>query len=490
MTPEDIAKRYAHKPGFRLIDFAEVGLPIYQLTILASTLAHKKISPIEEFILKCTKAGFTSVSDISKFLGLKESIVESSVIDLNLNEDISYSGEQGFRHASLKLTKKGENALRDAEFIVPEESTLQIEFDGLLRQPMLSKSVLYEPKTLREFGLVEIPALPPKPPDLKDLSIKRIEALTMQALRNHGHLAEAKRTILQIKSLEKRKRLFLPSVALIYKAKDSKEIAISFAIDGRLSMVHEQAFVQSGGLNKLKVKLDLEEETSGLTEKTTTIKNNTKSFQEFETLEEEKAIVVAQMERAKEETAQAGSDSEKKIIEEKLEAASKRIVELQAQLDLMSVRQLSVYEHHDILQKALTDSLERLMIISPWIRFQVVNRSFIDKLRILLQRNVRIYIGYGIGEREGDKPQIDKWCKDQLEQLANIYRKNFYFKYIGKTHAKILLYDKKLLITTSFNWLSFKGDRNYDFRDERGTLIKIPENIDEEFEYQLNYFRV
>jgi hypothetical protein len=42
---------------------------------------------------------------------------------------------------------------------------------------------------------------------------------------------------------------------------------------------------------------------------------------------------------------------------------------------------------------------------------------------------------------------------------------------LPNTHAKILIYDD-VYITSSFNWLSFKGDPSRTYRMEEGTLIE------------------
>ena len=58
MTPEQVAQRYQYRTGYRLADYAEVGLPVYLLTVRALTLAHKKIPPIEEFVLGQSTQGY------------------------------------------------------------------------------------------------------------------------------------------------------------------------------------------------------------------------------------------------------------------------------------------------------------------------------------------------------------------------------------------------------------------------------------------------
>ena len=51
----------------------------------------------------------------------------------------------------------------------------------------------------------------------------------------------------------------------------------------------------------------------------------------------------------------------------------------------------------------------------------------------------------------------------------------------GNTHAKVLLVDSRYFVTTSFNWLSFKGDPAQPMREEEGTLVEGVEAVDAYF---------
>src|SRR5207249_1014792 len=138
--------------------------------------------------------------------------------------------------------------------------------------------------------------------------------------------------------------------------------------------------------------------------------------------------------------------------DEELSDATDRLKASEAALAKLPVRSLSVYEHPPILQKALTEAKERLMIISPWIRSSVVNKDFVTKLEALLQSQVDVYVGYGIGDGRVDPGAVAK-----LKRLSERY-KNFRFKDFGNTHAKLLLCDREFVCLGSFNWLSFRGD--------------------------------
>lgn len=116
------------------------------------------------------------------------------------------------------------------------------------------------------------------------------------------------------------------------------------------------------------------------------------------------------------------------------------------------------------------------MIISPWIRAAVVNVRFIADIERLVSSGVNVVIGYGIGG-EGPTGAADIAAERKMSDLAKKHI-NFTFVRLGDTHAKILVVDHSYAVVTSFNWLSFKGDPNRPFRDERGTMITIKSEID------------
>ena len=73
----------------------------------------------------------------------------------------------------------------------------------------------------------------------------------------------------------------------------------------------------------------------------------------------------------------------------------------------------------------------------------------------------------------------DAWTLDRLAKLASRY-KNLDFARLRNTHAKILIFDDNW-ISTSFNWLSFRGDHDRTYRMEEGTLVTVAERVEKEY---------
>jgi len=474
-NPEEVARRHACRPGFRLADYAEVGLPVYRLTVQAYFLSRKQIPPVEEFVLKAIEAGLGSDDEIGGILGLERLIVEDAMASLVQTDDVYLAVPPGGANQVLSLTQKGKQTLRDAKLIAPEERMIYIDFDGLLRKPIANQGWLMKPRELRDAGVKEIPPFPQKRPEADDLKVKEVGRI----LRQPGS------ELLGIKAVERRELFFQPALALVYKAKVGDDIQVAFAIDGRLSTEHEERFARANGPKKLGILQSLvasEPVCSAADVPTFNTTSGMPNEQEQEALKQAAAAAQADLDEARQAAQQADAEEEKQRAEEKVQAASKRLTQANSALAAIPIRGLDVHEHPSLLDQALRESKQRLLIISPWIRAKVVNRSFVRQLENLLKRDVKVYIGYGLGEQDEQMNDSDRRAEQDLEKLADRYA-NFSLIRLGDTHAKVLISDRQFIVTTSFNWLSFRGDPNRTFRDEQGMFVGIPEFVDKRFEH-------
>lgn len=497
---EDIARRYRSRPGFRLADYAEVGLPVYRLTIQGFVLARKPISPIEEFILKAIDVGLGSVKEIGDFLGLETQIVEDGLATLVQNDDAYLMAGAGERFQTLALTQKGRQTLARAQTIFPEERTLQVNFDGLTRKPIAS-SWFSKGVELRQEGIREISPHRSRP-DVGELKLNEVEKVIRQTL---GEI-ESGRTLLAIKGIERRDLFFQKAVALVYTAVEGDDVQVGFAVDGRISPDHEAAFAKADGprksgiIQEIRCKVEAPEDAIAkeCSQDRSALRGYVRSRKaveiagggqsglkllhqvEVEELQSAASKALGELQEARVKAGKVETSAEKAAADEELKVLAGRLAKAEAALASIPVRQLEVYEHAPLLERALIESKERLLIISPWIRAKVVNKTFVRRLEGLLRRGVLVYIGYGLGEEEDRANPSDVRAEEDLEKLSNRYE-NFKFVRLGDTHAKVLISDREFWVNTSFNWLSFKGDPNRTFRDERGTYVGLSEQIDKTF---------
>ena len=262
-----IAERYANERiGFQLVSCREVGLPVYKLTVRAIIQESKDIPPIKEFILKAINLGFNSPDKISGFLGLEKFIVEDGLINLTRNDDVYLMPiDNNSREQTLRLTPKGKETLQNLKSFVREERTFSISFDGLIKELFpYDRYSLLTGKNLRDQDIIEI-RLPSeyKRIEAEDLNIQDLDVLIQKSSRDKKD--EPKSNLLRLKEIEKRSLLFQRAVMLVYRAEQTDEIQFSFAIYGRLSKEHEEAFARVNTQQKRRV---VEEIVESLPEET------------------------------------------------------------------------------------------------------------------------------------------------------------------------------------------------------------------------------
>ena len=269
----------------------------------------------------------------------------------------------------------------------------------------------------------------------------------------------------------KREKFFRRAIALVFQSLDrADDISIQFAVDGRLSEEHSSAFARAEGRRKLGIMGMLrdgdnvapevlgENVVSQLADESevTALRQATEGFRD-----QLKQLALR---------SENSSEEQKDRLAAQAEDVEQRIDEAEAALSRLAVRLLEVHEHPALLSDALATAQERLLIVSPWIRAAVVNDAFIASLESLIKQNVQVTIAYGIDDgRQGSGS--DRVAEQRLNELA-ASNGNFRFVRLGDTHAKILLVDQRFVVVTSYHWLSFRGDPNRPFRDERGTLVR------------------
>ncbi|MGR6998331.1 S1 RNA-binding domain-containing protein [Yinghuangia aomiensis] len=134
-------------------------------------------------------------------------------------------------------------------------------------------------------------------------------------------------------------------------------------------------------------------------------------------------------------------------------------------LDRAAVRWLGVYEHPQWLADAVANSRRRLLISSPRIRATVANDRWIRSIETL-SRTVDVTIVWGLDDNSG----TDQEALDALHAAARRANRLGIVR-VDNTQAKVLVSDS-YYITTSFDWLSFRGEPSRKYRQDDGDLVQ------------------
>ncbi|MGD1806457.1 phospholipase D-like domain-containing protein [Dapis sp. BLCC M126] len=167
-------------------------------------------------------------------------------------------------------------------------------------------------------------------------------------------------------------------------------------------------------------------------------------------------------------------------LKEEIKKLKQELQKIKSQTRISEV--VHTYQIREYLLKALKEAKNRLMIISPWIKANVVDKKFLSTLETTLRRKVKVYIIYGI---KGSNSQNDDKSIKQLENLKANY-KSLEFDKTKNSHRKQIICDDKFAIVTSFNFLSFRADPNLTYRDELGVILRDKQTIEDLFESGIN----
>jgi phosphatidylserine/phosphatidylglycerophosphate/cardiolipin synthase-like enzyme len=156
---------------------------------------------------------------------------------------------------------------------------------------------------------------------------------------------------------------------------------------------------------------------------------------------------------------------------------SERIAKLEQELAASTGRPIYNYEHRQVLEKTLKLSLRSVFIISPWVKRIATDDQLLGMMRGAMDRGVNIAIGYGMPSRHGD---TEEYMDPDVEAaLTKLQKRNckgsLHVERLAGTHEKIIVSDEAYCVVTSFNWLSYRGDRG--FRNETGILLTAPKIV-------------
>jgi len=426
VTAEEVARRFAGaRPGYQLVSYREVALPLFKVELELLVLEKKRLPPIQEFVLRGVADGLTDTTSIAGLLGIDEPIVRTAAAQLVSDDNLVLGlGGHGDGRQRLRITEKGRVAAVEAAYVQPVEITLPVWVDGLTRRVLsvTGKGRQWFPATQAAHrGLVEIGAFPRRRPGLEEIPVDAVRDVIRAETAGH----RAQREVIGMTGMGKARRFAREAVVLAYRA-PKEELIVTVVVDGEPSEVHDAAFARVRARSARKLAPTEWRDARAVAEREIPreILDQAADSSEPERLEDERLELTREDARARDATATADREQLQEL-REQLRQSEIRQQELQASLDNISVRQVPVYEHRRYLDRALSESRSRVLIVSPWIRFEVVDDQLVSRFRKLLDRGVELWIGHGISKEGGYRPKAkgekDRDAERKLELLGDDY---------------------------------------------------------------------
>lgn len=455
-------RKYHSLPEAIVIDCKPVGYPFYVLNIDLTYLKNRDLELVEEFVMKCINYGLTKIEQISSFLGVDNHITEkvlSQLISRNLIK----------REDKLKLTQDGLDALQKQTILAPASETRTFYLDAL--NGKLTDNFSFKNFDYKEHYNNSINKIIKKPRKnyVEDL-IEYYEFIE-KSLQNPNDSNYIE--LIQVNSIEKVYAQWHEIEVVLYK-NNSNDEEIEYETFSRGSIQKEyREIIQRLKTEGKNILIPIFQETKQYESESTSITNIISDISDEDIQNVEK--ITAKISSVDDLDSFSKSQTHKVQKEKEIQKLKQELEELKNKTRISEV--VHTCEIRNYLLKTLKEAKHRLMIVSPWIKRNVVNHDFISTLEKALKRQVKVYIIYGI---KGSSFQNDKRSIEQLEKLMNNY-KNFTFQKTTNSHRKQIVCDEKFAIVASLNFLSFRADPNLTYRDELGIVLRDKQTIDDLF---------
>lgn len=435
-------------PHLQLVEILEIALPIKKIQLEVEGEVIKEILPTTEYVLRFLDLGISSVTGLSEALGLQDFPDLASDI---LSEEISAGNVKpaSLEDDSYTLTIQGRETLRDCLSRKPKTFSFPFLFNSYNNFVSHFEIAKFQTKKQLNKYSSDMMFLDM---NQKSISLENLELPDLNRLPSQRRGKE--RTEIQsLKRLVRQINGFFIGYLLVYAENTQSEFVIVVEGENGLeqSIEYEDILRSRGGLKSIGI------EFSQLSEQ---------ELQDFEKIK----IAVPPLNVDNVNTLDEFDISNK-------------------------IRRLKTYEHPEYLQIALSQAEKRVLIFSPWISKNVVNTNFIRQLESTLRRGVSVTIAWGFGlnevnrYKETEQRKNSKWALEELVRLRQLYPNFSFILFNDDSHQKILIADD-FIINTSFNWLSFKGDKRLQIRLESGFLVTDAKFVETSYEEFVTFSRL
>jgi hypothetical protein len=461
---EQKIRKYHSLPEAVIIDHKVIGYPFYRLILDLTYLANRSLEVQEEFVLKGITYSLAQRSELAYFLGVDDHFVEKVLSELISKQLVTKADK-------LNVTELGIKTLEQQRVLDTVSETKEFYIDAI-------NGKLYDNFNVKKINKNNDNSLKqfisrPRKGHVEDIVDYYDEIQSVLSLESRREQVE----LIQVNKIEKAYTEWHEIILVFYKNNpDDDEVGYETFSRGSIQTDYRES-IEKLYTQGQKVLND--------------ILRFDRSNDEEKVQIEQSDDLIAGIHKDDIETVnrlqvkiKALNDSDL-FVESKVKSINKQKKVLKEELATKTKQSkitdiIHTYEHRNYLFKALQEAQHRVMIVSPWIRRNVVDKYFLSILEDSLKRHVNVHILYGIKQKSGRGQPNDDSAIKKLNELAGYY-KNLRFEKVKNTHRKILVCDDSFGIVTSFNFLSFRADPSLTYRDELGAILTDKDTIEKLF---------
>ena len=140
-------------------------------------------------------------------------------------------------------------------------------------------------------------------------------------------------------------------------------------------------------------------------------------------------------------------------------------------------------DHHPLLLRAIKEAERDLILVSAWIDPNAMDREVCSLIASAISRGVTVRIGWGLGANAGrgwegqrNREKGENVLRELRKLVPAAARERLLVKR-AETHEKFIICDDKFCAFGSFNWLSYRGERDKGYKRETSLYSERAQDI-------------
>ncbi|MEK0182496.1 MAG: hypothetical protein EAZ78_27035 [Oscillatoriales cyanobacterium] len=428
-----------------------------QISVEVTISEPRKFNILEEFILR---AGMemeltTTENELAQALGLDPIFVQNTANTLRSLETLAWTPD-----ARIILTPQGKQFYLEGSVPQPPQTKQIYAISDPLQGNLFFLSSALEEVQIELPIFEDFITIENRCQEISELGLEELQRI-IQASGLGLHVPEDGK-IITAANFTKETQAIWQSVA-IFVIFDALEDAVKLQVRRGKQILHYASdlldILQTEGKVSLQNLLYLSDETIAAEREELLDRRNQEVEARIKKIEQQAIETVKELRETGEQVASKGSQEKDQVI----------------LLRDSQIRQSFL--------ETLRGGNHQVLIYSPWVSKEVVDNEFIQLLQNLANRGVWILIGHGISRRQQDEtrpipPQVEQKLREikTREGLSAVQ-----IFWLGNSHAKEVVVDRKIHLCGSHNWLSYRGDKLP--RGETVYKVTATDKVEEAYEF-------